>query len=179
MDADVVGDKGAALARILRNDLSVPNGFVLTTAVPWGIDRTSLPDDVWKEVCDAVNRLARSTGRAFPATFDTQGQLANGGALSMPLLLSVRQSPVGGHPDAKTILNIGMNSEVMNRMRSASGRPLYVLDTYRRFLLDWGTKVKGIPAAQYKAVVDEALFRLNARSIHSVSCIASKLLTLL
>lgn len=50
-----------------------------------------------------------------------------------------------------------------------TGRPLFVLDTYRRFLYDWGHKMKGIPSERYQMAVDDTVKRLGLKSVHAVS----------
>jgi pyruvate,orthophosphate dikinase len=178
-ESDTLGDKGAALARMIKNDLTVPNGFVICTQISreWSVDRTKLTAETRNEIFKAVINLEKSTGREF---FDyhsktgkitpSQGPLPEITApLKLPLLLSVRESPLGAAPDTATVLNLGMNKSVMERMRSITGRPLFVLDTYRRFLFDWGTKMKKIPKESYQTIVDETVKRLGLRSAHSVS----------
>jgi pyruvate, orthophosphate dikinase len=86
-----------------------------------------------------------------------------------PLLLSIRQSPVQGSPGMATVLNLGINSNVMEQMRQVTGRNLFVLDTYRRFLQDWGTHVLNIPNQRYQSIIDLKIKNLGVRSAHSVS----------
>jgi len=192
LESDVLGDKGAALARITNADLTVPNGFIVTSQVSkeWGVDRTTMTTAMKADIVSSVQKLEQDSGRTFftstpvlsstPATYPlgqpttAQPQQMSGVtssimATKLPLLLSVRESPVGALCDADTILNIGMNKSVMERMRLITGRPLFVLDTYRRFLYDWGHKMKGIPAETYQKAVDDTVKRLGVKSVHAVS----------
>jgi len=193
LESDVLGDKGAALARITNADLTVPNGFIVTSNVSkeWGVDRTTMTADMKADIISSITKLEKYSGRTFftntpvlsstPATYPlgqpttAQPQQVVSGvttsimATKLPLLLSVRESPVGALCDADTILNIGMNKGVMERMRLITGRPLFVLDTYRRFLYDWGHKMKGIPAEAYQKAVDATVKRLGLKSVHAVS----------
>jgi len=227
LEADVLGDKGAALARITNAELTVPNGFVITSQVSkeWGVDRTTFTPDMRSNICAAISKLEQESGRTFfsstpvfsstPATAPlgepntASEQVASGITKSimrnkLPLLLSVRESPVGALCDAETVLNIGMNKSVMERMRlvrkglglcathcfdsltacllttlqyvtyhllppQITGRPLFVFDTYRRFLYDWGHKLKGIPSERYQMAVDDTVKRLGLKSVHAVS----------
>ena len=154
LETDILGDKGAALARITNAELPVPNGFIITAQVSkeWGVDRTSFTADVRSNICAAIYKLEKDSGRTFfsqtpvlsatPATAPlgqpttAPQQIASGVTQSimskkLPILLSVRESPVGAQCDAETILNIGMNKTVTERMRLV-GDTLLKFDFFKR-----------------------------------------------
>ena len=161
----LIGEKAKALTRCVRLGLEVPDGMIVTTLVSrqFAADRVSLAPQVKDQILQGISELEKKSDRVFfKHGFDATTK-------KFPMLLSVRQSPVLGFPGMGTVLNVGINMNVMETMRTATGRNTYVLDTYRRFLQDWGTHVQGIPMERYKNIVDDRTTSLGLRSGHSVS----------
>jgi hypothetical protein len=131
VSSDKIGEKGSAVSRILKCGLPVPRGFILTTDVKEEYNGTSLSDVAKKEITMAVHNIALETDRLFYAFDGKSFEYKSFDNTKFPLLLSVRQSPVQGHPSLPTILNLGMNGKVMEQMKKITGRNLFVLDTYR------------------------------------------------
>jgi pyruvate,orthophosphate dikinase len=120
---DLFGGKGAGLAEMTRLELPVPQGFTITTEVcRYDMEYGELPSDLWDEVDDAVRRLEESSGRTF-------------GLGPAPLLLSVRSGAKFSMPGMMdTVLNLGINDEVVKELIAWSGNPHFAWDAYRRFV---------------------------------------------
>ena len=109
-DRDLLGGKGAGLARMTSLGLPVPPGFTITTDVcRAAMVAGAIPEDLWPEVDAAVARLEQSTGRTF-------------GSGPVPLLLSVRSGAKFSMPGMMdTVLNLGINDDVVKAMIDWSG----------------------------------------------------------
>ena len=163
-DISVVGLKGQSLLLCLKNCLPVSPGFIISAEVSksFSMDRTTLRQSLKDDINSHVSILEKETGRDFFCSEEYQDKHR------FPLLISIRESPVIGSPGTSTVLNVGMNPTKISRMREVTGRNLFVLDTYRRFLQDWGTNFLGIDEKVYKDIVNEKLKQLQLRSAHSV-----------
>jgi pyruvate,orthophosphate dikinase len=120
---DLLGGKGAGLAAMTGLGLPVPPGFTITTEVcRIAMEDGELPKDLWEEVEEAISRLEEATGRTF-------------GSGPVPILLSVRSGAAISMPGMMdTILNIGINDEVVEALTAWSGDPHFAWDAYRRFV---------------------------------------------
>ncbi|MEX0864607.1 MAG: pyruvate, phosphate dikinase [Acidimicrobiia bacterium] len=143
-DRDLLGGKGAGLATMTDLGLPVPPGFILTTEVCRSAMATgSLPDDLWQEVEAAVTRLEAETGRTF-------------GAGPVPLLLSVRSGSKFSMPGMMdTVLNLGVNEEVVEDLVAWSNDPHFAWDVYRRFLQMYGDVVLGVEDHRFQGILTE------------------------
>src|SRR5690606_28526484 len=102
-----------------------------------------LPEQMWKEVDEAVARLEERTGRSF-------------GSGPVPLLLSVRSGAVFSMPGMMdTVLNLGCNDQVVEVLEEWSGDPHFAWDVYRRFLQMYGDVVLEVPDRHFQAVLSE------------------------
>ncbi len=124
--------------------LPVPPGFTITTDVCRAAMTTGvIPDDLWPEVETAVDRLEKTSGRSF-------------GAGPVPLLLSVRSGAKFSMPGMMdTVLNLGINDEVVKALIEWSGDPHFGWDAYRRFVQMYGDVVLGIPDHHFQDVLTE------------------------
>ncbi|HLV90684.1 MAG TPA: pyruvate, phosphate dikinase [Acidimicrobiia bacterium] len=149
-DRGLLGGKGAGLAEMTHLGLPVPPGFTITTEVCRHAMKTGeLPADLWDEVDAAVSRLEEKSGRSF------------GGGGEAPLLLSVRSGAKFSMPGMMdTVLNIGVNDEVVEELIAWSGDPHFAWDVYRRFIQMYGDVVLGIEESRFQGV----LTMLRARS---------------
>jgi pyruvate, orthophosphate dikinase len=143
-DKDLLGGKGAGLARMTGLGLPVPPGFTITTEVcRTSMEKGSLPDDLWDEVAQAVDRLEKSTGRSF-------------GAGPVPLLLSVRSGAKISMPGMMdTVLNLGINDTVTKALTEWSGDPHFAWDAHRRFIQMYANVVLGIPEHRFQEVLTD------------------------
>src|SRR5919197_1437681 len=130
----LLGGKGANLAEMTRIDLPVPPGFTITTEVCtyfYEHDR-SYPPELEVEVATALARVENSIGRKL-------------GDQQRPLLVSVRSGARDSMPGMMdTILNLGMNDEVVEIVARKTNNPRFAWDSYRRFLQMYGDVVMGI-----------------------------------
>ena len=141
-DRDLLGGKGAGLAEMTHLGLPVPPGFTITADVCRASMATgALPDDLWDEVDVAVGRLETETGRTF-------------GSGPVPILLSVRSGAKISMPGMMdSILNLGINDEVVQALSQWSGDPHFAWDTYRRFVQMYGDVVLGIDDRLFQEVL--------------------------
>ena len=141
-DKDLLGGKGAGLAEMTRLGLPVPPGFTITTEVCRQTMRDGdVPSDLWDEVSGAVTRLEDSTGRTFG-----QGE--------KPLLLSVRSGAKFSMPGMMdTVLNIGINDDVVEDLIAWSGEAHFAWDAYRRFVQMYSDVVLGVDEHQFQEVL--------------------------
>ncbi len=124
--------------------LPVPAGFTITTAVSRETMASgAIPEDLWPEVDKAVSRLESETGRHF-------------GGGPVPILLSVRSGARISMPGMMdTILNIGINDQVIDALIEWSGDPHFAWDAYRRFVQMYGNVVLGIDEGLFQAVLGD------------------------
>ena len=129
----LLGGKGANLHEMTRIGLPVPPGFTITTEVCtyfYEHGRT-YPKQLEKQVETALVRLESLTGKRF-------------GDRDNPLLVSVRSGARDSMPGMMdTILNLGMNDEVVEAIGRKSGNPRWAWDSYRRFVQMYGDVVMG------------------------------------
>ena len=143
-DRDLLGGKGAGLARMTSLGLPVPPGFTITTDVCRAAMATgSIPADLWPEVETAVDRLEKTSGRSF-------------GTGPAPLLLSVRSGAKFSMPGMMdTVLNLGINDDMVKALIEWSGDPHFGWDAYRRFVQMYGDVVLGVPEHRFQEVLTE------------------------
>jgi pyruvate,orthophosphate dikinase len=141
-DKDLFGGKGAGLAEMTSLGLPVPPGFIITTDVcRLTMEQGAVPVDLWDEVDSAVTRLEDATERTF------------GGGPS-PILLSVRSGAKASMPGMMdTVLNIGINDEVVRALEEWSGDPHFAWDAYRRFVQMYADVVLGVPDTYFQEVL--------------------------
>ena len=163
---DLCGGKGAGLAEMTSLGLPVPPGFIITTDVCRDTMTTgSVPDDLWDEVDAAVNRLETAAGRTY-------------GSGPTPLLLSVRSGAKFSMPGMMdTVLNIGINEDIVTDLIAWSGDPHFGWDAYRRFIQMYADVVLRIPDHHFQSVLTglreergvTADFELSAEDLENVA----------
>jgi pyruvate,orthophosphate dikinase len=130
----LLGGKGAGLHEMTRIGLPVPPGFTITTEVCtyfYGHQK-QYPPELESEVATALARIEKSVGKRL-------------GDQTSPLLVSVRSGARDSMPGMMdTILNLGMNDEVVEVVADKSGNPRFAWDSYRRFLQTYGDVVMGV-----------------------------------
>jgi pyruvate,orthophosphate dikinase len=130
----LLGGKGANLAEMTRIGLPVPPGFTITTEVCTYFyeNKKSYPPELNDQVEAALAKVEKSVGKRL-------------GDRNNPLLLSVRSGARDSMPGMMdTILNLGMNDEVVEIVAEKSGNPRFAWDSYRRFLQMYGDVVMGV-----------------------------------
>jgi pyruvate,orthophosphate dikinase len=143
-DPERLGGKGAGLARMTSLGLPVPPGFILTTEVCRHFMKTGeMPANLWTGVTEAVARLEERTDRSF-------------GGGPIPLLLSVRSGGAMSMPGMMdTVLNLGINDDVVKKLASWSGDEHFAWDAYRRFVQMYGDVVLGIEEDRFQAILTD------------------------
>jgi pyruvate,orthophosphate dikinase len=128
--------------------LPVPPGFTITTdACRATMSTGEVPESLWEEVDAAVARLEAATGRTF-------------GTGPVPLLLSVRSGAKFSMPGMMdTVLNLGINDEVVKSLIEWSGDPHFAWDVTRRFLQMYGDVVLGVDEKLFQDVLSDLRIR--------------------
>jgi pyruvate,orthophosphate dikinase len=141
-DKELLGGKGAGLAEMTNLGLPVPPGFTITTEVcREAMETGSLPESLWGEVDAAVKRLEEATGRSY-------------GSGPEPVLLSVRSGAAISMPGMMdTVLNIGINDDVVDALIAWSGDAHFAWDAHRRFVQMYADVVLGIPDHHFQKVL--------------------------
>ncbi len=157
-DKTLLGGKGANLAEMCRLGLPVPPGFVLTTEVcrHFYAHDSAYPPSLHAQVTAALAQLEKETLGGF-------------GRADAPLLLAVRSGARVSMPGMMdTILNIGLNDEVLAGLASANGgsaaQQRFAWDCYRRLLQMYGSVVMGVAHDHFEDVLDTHKRRNNLRS---------------
>jgi pyruvate, orthophosphate dikinase len=147
----LLGGKGANLHEMTRIGLPVPPGFTITTEVCsyFYDNKRQYPAELEAQVATALAKIEKSVGKKL-------------GDRSKPLLLSVRSGARDSMPGMMdTILNLGMNDEVVEIVAEKSGNPRFAWDSYRRFLQMYGDVVMGVQKREgedhepFETVIDE------------------------
>ena len=121
---ELLGGKGANLAEMSNIGLPVPQGFTITTeaCTQYYEDGRKINDEIMAEIMKNVEEMEKINGKKF-------------GDLENPLLVSVRSGARASMPGMMdTILNLGLNEEVVKVLSEKSGNPRWAYDCYRRFI---------------------------------------------
>ena len=142
---ELLGGKGANLAEMTKLGLPVPQGFTISTeaCTQYYEDGRKINDDIQAEIMEYVGKMEGITGKKF-------------GDKENPLLVSVRSGARASMPGMMdTILNLGLNEEVVEYMASASGNPRWAYDCYRRFIQMYSDVVMEVGKKYFEELIDE------------------------
>jgi len=142
---DILGGKGAGLAEMTNIGLPVPAGFTISAEVCdyYYKNNRTYPEGLMEEVEANLKRLEEVTGKKF-------------GDSSNPLLVSVRSGAAVSMPGMMdTILNLGINDEVVEGIAKLTNNPRFAYDAYRRFIQMFGDVVLGINKNEFEAILEE------------------------
>jgi pyruvate,orthophosphate dikinase len=143
----LLGGKGAGLGDMTHAGIPVPPGFTVTTEACNEFRKSgSLPNGLWDQIVTAMKVVEKRSGKKFGGSAD-------------PLLVSCRSGAKFSMPGMmNTILNIGLNDEIVTDMVEATGNPRFVWNLYRRLIEMFGTTVFNLddeifelPMAELKA----------------------------
>ena len=150
LDKFVLGGKGYGLVEMSSIGLPVPPGIVITTEACKRFNREKkVPPGLFDEVRAKLTELERETGRRL-------GYPAN------PLLLSVRSGAPYSMPGMMdTILNLGMNDEVVESLSQRTGNDRFAMDAYRRLIQMYGKIAMGVPGSEFEAHLEAMKKRLG------------------
>ena len=141
---DLLGGKGANLAEMVNIGLPVPSGFVITTeaCTRYYEDDESINNDILEEIKNKVRELESKTGKKI-------------GDVSNPLLLSVRSGSKFSMPGMMdTVLNIGLNDEVVEGLIKKTNNPRFVYDSYRRLIMMFADVVMEFPRSTFDDILE-------------------------
>ena len=140
---ELLGGKGANLCEMSQLGLPVPPGFIITTEACldyYSRDR-QLPAGLWEDVREQMRWLDQSVGREF-------------GSTTNPLLVSVRSGARVSMPGMMdTILNLGMNDQIVLGLAKLMNNERAAFDAYRRFLQIFGSVVMGMEATAFEEIL--------------------------
>ena len=142
---ELLGGKGANLAEMTNIGLPVPQGFTISTeaCTRYYDDGRKIADEIKEEIMRYVDKLEEITGKKF-------------GDKENPLLVSVRSGARASMPGMMdTILNLGLNEDVVEVMAAKSGNPRWAWDCYRRFIQMYSDVVMEVGKKYFEALIDE------------------------
>ena len=140
---DLLGGKGAGLAEMTNAGIPVPPGFTITTEVCryFYSHNHQLPPELKDQYKEAITRLEKVTGKTF-------------GDPQNPLLVSVRSGAKFSMPGMMdTVLNLGLNDEVVEGLAKITNNPRFAYDAYRRFMQMFGDVVLGIEKSEFEKII--------------------------
>ena len=142
---ELLGGKGANLAEMTNIGLPVPQGFTISTeaCTKYYEDGRTINPEIQAEIMQYVDKLEEITGKKF-------------GDLENPLLVSVRSGARASMPGMMdTILNLGLNEDVVGVMAAKSGNPRWAWDCYRRFIQMYSDVVMEVGKKYFEALIDQ------------------------
>lgn len=142
---NLVGGKGANLGQMTKLGLPIPQGFTVTTeaCTYYYKNNEKLSDDIIEEIDKSLEELERITGKKF-------------GDPQNPLLVSVRSGARVSMPGMMdTILNLGLNEEVVEGLANITQNPRFAYDSYRRFIQMYSDVVMGLAKSRFEEIIDE------------------------
>ncbi len=150
---NLCGGKGANLGQMTKLGLPIPQGFTVTTeaCTYYYQNGEKLSSDIIEEVKKAMKKLEEITGKEF-------------GNPNNPLLVSVRSGARVSMPGMMdTILNLGLNEEVVAGLASKTGNPRFAYDSYRRFIQMYSDVVMGLSKKRFEEIIDEMKEKRNIK----------------
>ena len=142
---ELLGGKGANLAEMTNIGLPVPQGFTITTeaCTQYYEDGQKINDEIQAQIMEYIVKMEEITGKKF-------------GDLENPLLVSVRSGARASMPGMMdTILNLGLNEEVVEVMAKKSNNPRWAWDCYRRFIQMYSDVVMEVGKKYFEQLIDE------------------------
>jgi len=141
---ELLGGKGANLAEMTKIGLPVPQGFTVTTeaCTQYYEDGETINDEIQAQIMEYIDKLEEITGKKF-------------GDKTNPLLVSVRSGARASMPGMMdTILNLGLNEEVVETMAAQSGNARWAYDCYRRFIQMYSDVVMEVGKKYFEELID-------------------------
>lgn len=142
---ELLGGKGANLAEMMTLGMPVPYGFTVTTEAcnQYYADEEKINDEIRKQIFEYLMKLEELSNKQF-------------GDPKNPLLVSVRSGARTSMPGMMdTILNLGMNDEVVEGVAALTDNPRFAYDSYRRFIQMFADVVMGLNKAKFEEIIDE------------------------
>ncbi len=142
---ELLGGKGANLAEMTNLGLPVPQGFTITTeaCTQYYEDGRKINDEIQQQIMEYIVKMEEITGKKF-------------GDKENPLLVSVRSGARASMPGMMdTILNLGLNEEVVEVLSAKSGNPRWAWDCYRRFIQMFSDVVMEVGKKYFEELIDQ------------------------
>ena len=142
---NLLGGKGANLAEMTRLGMPVPQGFTITTeaCTKYYEDGKQISSEIEEEIFEYIKKMEEITGKKF-------------GDKENPLLVSVRSGARASMPGMMdTILNLGLNEEVVETLAKKSGNPRWAWDCYRRFIQMYSDVVMEVGKKYFEQLIDK------------------------
>ena len=142
---NTLGGKGANLAEMTKLGLPVPQGFTVTTeaCTRYYDDGEKINDEIIAQIMENITKLEEIAGKKF-------------GDKENPLLVSVRSGARASMPGMMdTILNLGLNEEVVETLATKSGNPRWAWDCYRRFIQMFSDVVMEVGKKYFEELIDK------------------------
>ena len=143
---NLLGGKGANLAEMTGLGLPVPRGFTITTeaCTRYYNDGKIIAEDIEKQIFEALDKTEKIVGKKF-------------GDPSNPFLVSVRSGARASMPGMMdTILNLGLNDEVVEGLAKLTSNERFAYDSYRRFIQMFSDVVMGVEKPKFEKILEEA-----------------------
>lgn len=141
---DLLGGKGANISEMINIGLPVPAGFTVTTeaCINYYENNKVLADEIILQILDKLNELEIKSGKKM-------------GDVNNPLLISVRSGARASMPGMMdTILNLGLNDEVVVGLAKITNNPRFAYDSYRRFIQMFSDVVMQFPKSSFERLLD-------------------------
>ena len=142
---ELLGGKGANLAEMTNLGMPVPRGFTITTeaCTQYYTDGRTINVEIQDEIMEYMSKLEDMTGKKF-------------GDMNNPLLVSVRSGARASMPGMMdTILNLGLNDQVVEAFAKKTKNPRFAYDSYRRFIQMYSDVVMEVGKAYFEKLIDE------------------------
>ena len=142
---NLLGGKGANLAEMTNLGLPVPQGFTITTeaCTQYYEDGKQINEEIMGQIMEYITKMEEITGKKF-------------GDKENPLLVSVRSGARASMPGMMdTILNLGLNEDVVEVLAAKSGNPRWAWDCYRRFIQMFSDVVMEVGKKYFEALIDQ------------------------
>ena len=142
---EILGGKGANLAEMTNIGLPVPQGFTISTeaCTKYYEDGRQINPEIQAQIMEYIEKMEKITGKKF-------------GDKENPLLVSVRSGARASMPGMMdTILNLGLNEEVVNVIAAKSNNPRWAWDCYRRFIQMFSDVVMEVSKKEFESLIDE------------------------
>ncbi|MBQ8942662.1 MAG: pyruvate, phosphate dikinase [Firmicutes bacterium] len=142
---ELLGGKGANLAEMTNLGMPVPQGFTISTeaCTQYYEDGESINDEIQAQIMEYIAKMEEITGKKF-------------GDLNNPLLVSVRSGARASMPGMMdTILNLGLNDEVVEAFAKKTNNPRFAYDSYRRFIQMYSDVVMEVGKKYFEQLIDE------------------------
>ena len=142
---ELLGGKGANLAEMTSLGMPVPQGFTVTTeaCTQYYEDGKKINDDIQAEIYKNMEELEKISGKKF-------------GSVDNPLLVSVRSGARASMPGMMdTILNLGLNDQVVESFAKLTNNPRFAYDSYRRFIQMYSDVVMEVGKGYFEKLIDE------------------------